>query len=190
MNGVSLLLCVRSYIMRIFKYLLTAVLGLSLAGPAFADTVCETLISYKWERNAAQPGSTPVPATETVNAGSVSAAGSDEARAKGLLEKLASMQKSRALAECKRLHESTADCLSSKYSSMSSVLNSLRFEARKSLEEAIASDFAAQRGLCREVVVSEPRCTTAAAVEASEDEKAAEGGKGKEGGKAEEKKKK
>ena len=155
-----------------------------LARSLYAQSTCESVVSYKWAKREGDK-STPVAAVG-VEVKKLVAAGEDEAAVKARLAELLLTEKNRAMDACRREHESMADCLSAKYAAKASVLNALRFESRKAFEDAIRSDCSAQQGICTEVLSSDPQCTVKAA--AAEGEGAADAnGKGgkesKEGGK-------
>ncbi|MCB0310811.1 MAG: hypothetical protein KDD42_06235 [Bdellovibrionales bacterium] len=149
----------------------------SFLAPAMAETRCTASISYEWLKKEKDP---PIK-TEFVRMETV-AANEPEARQK-LSEKIPNA-KSEALQKCRSEHESVAECLATKYSSMTSVINSLGFEARKSVEEAIKSDCSGAQGSCQKVEASEIEC---AEIDSSTETAEAQAGEGKE--KKEEKKK-
>ena len=144
-----------------------------------AEATCESLITYKWARREAS-NVTPAGAI-TVEVKKIVATGAEEAAIKAKIGEILPVEKGRAMEACRREHESFADCLSAKYAAKASVLNSLRFESRKSFEEAIHQDCSAQQGLCMEATGSEPQCVVKA--EAVDAEAADAKGKGKEGAK-------
>ena len=148
------------------KSLIILVFLILLPSAGYADFECVSVVSYTWrkwvEKNeqtpAAAAGSPTVSADLSVEAGRAVARGKDEVQAKERLALAIQDERSRAMSACKKEHESKADCLATKYAAMAGVLNSLRFEARKSLEEAIASDCGAQIGVCVASAASEPKC--------------------------------
>ncbi|MBX7136572.1 MAG: hypothetical protein K1X83_01215 [Oligoflexia bacterium] len=116
-----------------------------------ADFVCKSQLSYKWKKEKAEQ-------EETVEVGLVEASGKDQAQVKARLEDLLPESKTQALQNCKKEHESVAECLADKFASMASVLNSMRFEARKSLEQAISADCEIRKGLCTTAASTEIVC--------------------------------
>lgn len=107
--------------------------------------------------------------------------GADEAAARNALQLEVQRQKTRAAERCKRAHESTGECLTTKLSIKSSTLNSLSFSARAQAEKAILEECQVQQGRCLAVDAAAATCRELSAggpaVEAS-------GAKGKEAGSA------
>lgn len=167
------------------KLLVAGLLFLALYSPpiVIAEVECKAQVSYKWKKTEGEEQ------TEDVTA--VASTGADEAEAKAKLEAILPEQKRKAWEACRNDHENVAECMATKYTSMSSVISSLGFEARKSLEQAIASDCSAQQGGCTAVVVSESKCVAkegaagageaqgAADAKGKADEKASKDSKGK-----------
>jgi hypothetical protein len=122
-----------------------------------------------------------VPQAQTVRFLLVQRKARDEAAAKNALQVEVQRQKTRAAERCKRAHESTGDCLTTKLSIKSSTLNSLSFSARAQAEKAIFEECQLQQGRCLSVEAVPATCRdltpAAPAVEAS-------GTKGKEPGPA------
>jgi hypothetical protein len=163
--------------------------------------------------NEDMPTDAPSPATDTGKAGSPLPAGSpdgakesrhgqtvrfflaqrrglDEAAAKNALQLEVQRQKARAAERCKRAHESTGECLTTKLSIKSSTLNSLSFSARAQAEKAILEECQVQQGRCLSVDASATTCrdlvAAGPAVETS-GTKGKEAGAAKPDGKAKEK---
>ncbi len=109
---------------------------------------------------------TPVNATgvgpdgkvQTVRFFLVQRKGSDEAAAKNALQLEVQRQKTRAAERCKRAHESTGECLTTKLSIKSSTLNSLSFSARAQAERAIVEECQVQQGRCLSVDAAPVAC--------------------------------
>jgi len=139
-----------------------------LARVSAADFECFSDVSYKWKKGPELITPAPTPGEEiTFEWGRVRGRGKDEADAKLKLAEALQDAKGKALSECKQAHESTADCLAAKYASMSSTINSLRFEARKSLEQAISADCALQKGSCTGVSATDAQCAEKASASAA-----------------------
>ena len=118
---------------------------------ASSETVCKSKLSYKWKKADAQE-------EQSVDAGVVEASAPDEASAKAKLNDLLSDKKAKVALLCRNERENSANCISSKYEAMASTLNAMRFEARKALDQAIATDCVAQQGVCGAVVAADPEC--------------------------------
>lgn len=84
--------------------------------------------------------------------------GANEESAKAGLQTELQRQKNRAAERCKRAHESTGDCLTTKLSAKSSTLNSLSFSARSQAEKALVEECQMQQGRCLAVDASAPTC--------------------------------
>jgi hypothetical protein len=119
------------------------------------------------------------PQVQTVRFLVVQRKAQDEAAAKSALQVEVQRQKTRAAERCKRAHESTGECLTTKLSIKSSTLNSLSFSARAQAEKAILEECQMQQGHCLAVDAAPTTCrelsAAGPAVEAS-------GAKGKEAG--------
>lgn len=131
---------------------------------AHAETLCRTSLSYKWKKAG------PAVEEASVDKIVVEALGADEAQAKSVLMIRVPQEKAKVAEACRAEHENTSDCLSTKFAAKASVINALRFDARKALQDAIAADCAAQQGSCGAVVMTEPQCEERA-VEAPTDGK-------------------
>ncbi len=147
--------------------------GILLMFPAssWSEQICESLISYKWHKADSKDHL-------LVEWEHVSASGSDEKQAKAALQETILKSKAQALEACRKDHESVADCLAAKYTGKATIINSLRFEARKAMEQAILSDCSQQQGICAAVEASEVKCEEK--VDASHTPGAGEGEKGSE----------
>jgi len=84
--------------------------------------------------------------------------GTDEATAKDALQLEVQRQKTRAAERCKRAHESTGECLTTKLSIKSSTLNSLSFSARAQAEKALLEECQVKQGRCIAVDAAPVTC--------------------------------
>lgn len=154
---------------------------------AQAEFVCLSDISYQWVKQEPQPtlaedggrskarsasGQTPLPVSTAVqNAqdksdpepsivrfATVERRGRDEVEAKSALQIEVNRQKGRASDKCRQDHENFGQCLATKLSVKSSVLNSLSFSARAQLEKALTEECQIQLGTCLNVASTEPAC--------------------------------
>lgn len=145
-----------------------------LPNQAFSEHICHTLLSYKWHKSE---GKSDPKEAQSVEFETVEALGLDEKTAKTNLQEVILKGKARALQHCRQQHENVADCIAAKYSGKASLINTMRFEARKTLEQAIQSDCAAAQGICAAVEAAEVKCEEK--ISSSETPGAgAEGGKG------------
>ncbi len=148
-----------------FKFVVSALIFCLFLNDAKAEFECFATVSYKWRKKPQEKaasekvpeGAAPA-ADQVVDLARISGDGADESAAKSKLNQLLPEARTKASEACKKSHESKAECLAAKYSSMSSTLNTLRFDSRKSLEDAIANDCEAQSGACLDVAVSEIQC--------------------------------
>lgn len=106
------------------------------------------------------------------------AVGPDETQAKAAVQELILKAKARALQGCREQHENVADCLAAKYAGKASIINAMRFEARKAMEQAIQSDCAAAQGVCGGVDAAEIKCEVK--IDPSQTPEGGEGAKGSE----------
>lgn len=152
---------------------------------ASAEFVCTSEVSYKWIKqtsDADEVGSgsvatasgppkagptpkspeaaaeRPQPVPSNMRFATVERAGRDEVAAKSALAVEVTRQKARASERCKRDHENFGECLATKLSVKSSVLNSLSFSTRSQVESAITEECKGQQGTCLSVDSSEPAC--------------------------------
>lgn len=139
---------------------------------AAAEFSCKSTISYKWKKSKGDEGA-------EIMFAAIERRGADEAKAKSLLNGALDKIKADAFESCKKEHEDLASCISNKYTSYGSTLHSLGFGARKALEDAIASDCAAQEGSCLPPVSGEPKCEEVASADAGKEGKKDEKGKKK-----------
>lgn len=97
-------------------------------------------------------------APSTTRYTTVERAGKDEVEAKSALQIEVSRQKGRASDRCRQDHENFGQCLATKLSVKSSVLNSLSFSARAQLEKALTEECQIQLGTCLSVASTDPMC--------------------------------
>jgi hypothetical protein len=122
-------------------------------------TICRSEIRYTWK--AAGEDSTPLDVSYAI----VETQAESEAAAKAELSRKIAAERSAASNRCRHTHENLAGCISTKYASMTSILNALSFSARGELEKAIAQDCGKQTGRCISTASSEPECSTKANTE-------------------------
>lgn len=160
--------------------------------PGVIDGVytCRSEVKYLWKPGA-QPSSAvgvskttePTPAASEgieVSFGMVETRARGEADAKTTILQRIAQEKTTALNRCRHAHENLAGCISTKYASMSSILNALSFTARSELEKAINEDCTKQSGRCISATNSDPECGFQAAPTPTPDPGAsAAGDKGK-----------
>jgi len=170
---------------------------LFLSSQVSAEFKCGAEVSYKWKSlSSSQQASAPLeaegtkvaaestPSAESVNTSSsersvfwtgVEQKAATEEEGKTAVTKLALMHRAAADKACISQHENLAGCIASKYNSISASLTNLSFQARKSMDEAIASDCKNQQGKCLGTNLSEVKCseivTAAPAAEAGKDTK-------------------
>lgn len=148
---------------------------------------CRSEIRYSWKASPAAGDLTPAPDKGTTDSKEIeisyamveASAKTNEADAKKALQQRVSAEKANASNRCRHQHENLAGCISTKYTSMASILNALSFAARGELEKAIAEDCGKQTGRCLSTTSSEPECTFMAAPTPTPDAKAAAADKGK-----------
>lgn len=142
---------------------------------------CRSEIKYTWKATK-EASLTPVaePKEIEITFGLVEAsAKTSEADAKKALLQRVSAERATASNRCRHEHENLAGCISTKYTSMASILNALSFSARGELEKAIAEDCGKQTGRCTSTSNTEPECTFMAAPTPTPEAKAAGADKGK-----------
>lgn len=122
-------------------------------------TICRSEIRYSWK--AAGEDSTPLDVSYAI----IETRGDSEVEAKAALSRRIAAERSAASNRCRHTHENLAGCISTKYASMTSILNALSFSARGELEKAIAQDCGKQTGRCVSTASSEPECFTEAGAE-------------------------
>lgn len=160
---------------------------------AHAEFSCSSEVSYKWVKQTsdadgatggsvatASPTGTPgtggaekkgsgdsadkpQPVPSNMRFATVERAAKDEASAKNALAVEVARQKARASERCKRDHENFGECLATKLSVKSSLLNSLGFSTRAQVETAITEECKAQQGTCLTVESADPVCREVAA---------------------------
>ncbi len=180
-----MLIQARVYRILITVFVLRAIFPTTLS----AEFLCRADTSYSWikEKTAIAPsdGKTEMPPKVSRNEMKVfwtssEARGEDEEKAKAALMNKLEAEREKARESCKKEHENVAFCIASKFSAMKSVLQQLDFEARRTLRDSIASDCAAQQGLCQEAVSTDPTCKNLTpAVEGEGEEKDGKGKKKK-----------
>ena len=141
----------------------TLFLGFATVETAHAEFLCTADISFSWSSKVAAgvPAATPSTVSATPNqtfVGKIEARAESEELAKKALEARSAAAKTQAIARCKREHENMSGCVAAKYSAMGTTLNTLTYNARKSLEEAIRTDCELQRGACGEATVAAAQC--------------------------------
>lgn len=148
---------------------------------------CRSEIRYSWKASPEAGNLTPAPQQGASDAKDIeisfamveASAKTNEADAKKALLQRVSAERANASNRCRHEHENLAGCISTKYTSMASILNALSFAARGELEKAIAEDCGKQTGRCVSTTSSEPECTFMAAPTPTPDAKAATADKGK-----------
>jgi hypothetical protein len=80
--------------------------------------------------------------------------------AKAELGMRAKQAQQRGMVECRRLHETTADCLVQRYRSAESSLASSSFATRRALEQSFIEDCKRSVGTCSVVEIPPPVCIT------------------------------
>lgn len=155
------------------------------AAPVEGTYSCRSEIKYSWRASPPEtPGLTPIPEQgakdiEISFAMVEASAKTNEVDAKKALLQRVSAEKANASNRCRHQHENLAGCISTKYTSMASILNALSFAARGELEKAIAEDCGKQTGRCISTSNSEPECSFMAAPTPTPAAKAAAADKGK-----------
>lgn len=135
---------------------------------ARADFVCSSDVTYKWkEEGVGTPAAGSANSEKAVHFSITDAAGDSEEAAKAKLSPLLIAAKARAALACQEEHENQSKCIATKYSAMSTVVNSLSFSARKELEESIISDCKKSQGKCLEASSSDPKCSEVKKAEAT-----------------------
>jgi hypothetical protein len=143
-----------------------------------AEFICSSGVQYTWKRAGEEN-------SHQVFWGAVQANASSEVEAKRGLEVRVRREESRALEECRRLHESLGACVAGKLGAHHGTLNRLSFTARKSLEDALVKECKDAEGTCGPISRSEVKCEEKVVATPAE----APAGNAK-GGKGDEKKKK
>ncbi len=160
---------------------------LVVSSTGYAQVTCRSDVSYLWHRKNLEittptppdPSGTPAAGIEretTVPWIRLERVGTTEEEAKGALDIVLSREKSKAYAQCQKDHEELATCIATAHETMSAVIGSSSYSARKAIEDAIESDCKARQGLCIEAVASEIKCElpptpTPSAAESSKDAK-------------------
>lgn len=136
---------------------------------AYAEANCSSVLSFTVEREDKS--------LNEVFFVELRAQGTDEVTTKARLESEILKTKGRAIERCKSQYENFASCLQTKLISSGSVLQTASFSARKTLEEALASDCRKQQGNCKDAKSSEVKCVLIEPTLAPDAKGAAEGGK-------------
>ncbi len=134
-----------------------------------AEFLCAAEVSYTWLRSPPPTESVAVKGQQQVVAAPTSApslvlfigverSAVDEATAKSTLQNELNRQRAKASDSCRRDHEGFGECVATKLSSRSSILNSLSFSTRVELERALMQECREQQGVCGTVEASEPKC--------------------------------
>ena len=141
--------------------IVVCLLALMVATPTVvrAEFVCHVDVSYSWKKEKAEQ---PL----DVFYSTIQSSAADEAGAKAGLVDTSAREQSKAMEDCRKQHENRSGCIAAKYTANANLLQMMKAEARKVLEEAIASDCASTQGSCLKATLSEPKC--AEAVKASE----------------------
>jgi hypothetical protein len=137
---------------------------INAASSSFAEVKCASQLSYSIEKEGLL--------TE-VFFGEVRAVAADEALAKAKIDSDSLKSKTKALQQCRKLHENFSGCLHAKLESASGALKASSFSARKALEDSFLADCKKQQGNCKEVKNSEIKCETIAEKVAEPDSSAA-----------------
>lgn len=126
------------------------------SSPKPSVTVCRSEVRYTWKPSGDAAESQGLDISYAI----VETRGESEAEAKAALSRRIASERSAASNRCRHTHENLAGCISTKYASMTSILNALSFSARGELEKAIAQDCGKQTGRCISTASSEPECST------------------------------
>lgn len=118
-------------------------------------TVCRSEVRYTWKPTGEAADSPGLDVSYAI----VEARGDSEDAAKVALSRRVAGERGAASNRCRHTHENLAGCISTKYASMTSILNALSFGARGELEKAIAQDCGKQTGRCVSTASSEPECS-------------------------------
>jgi hypothetical protein len=130
----------------------------SFAG-AHAESVCGTKITYKWKQGDAE--------REEVFT-TLKSKGSTEEEAKGVLKSLSEKSLKDAAVECKSAHENLSGCMSVRYGKLGSVYNTMAFQVRKQMDEAVRTDCEKSQGQCLGATAADEPCVTIEATKAAE----------------------
>ena len=148
-----------------FKTLIALMLYIVLIGTNVeAEFICSADVHYKWRRASSSENTTNGESQNehTVYWTSIEKQAATEEAAKEMVHKVSLAERGNAERACSTTHQNLSGCIASKYSSLSSSVNSLGFAARKSIEEAIDADCKLQQGKCSGSVVSEINCRQSA----------------------------
>lgn len=157
---------------------------------ALGQVTCVSEVSYRWSSDSSGVVAAPSPTAQSDSKegqsnlapsgnaifwARLTASGGDEVKVRAALAEKVTREKVRASDSCKRLHENTAACISTKHSALSATIQAQGFDARKKLENAIQADCEMQRGKCLEILSSEPACVVSKKEEVAEVTDAAKG---------------
>ena len=164
------------------KRTVIAVILIFLPNLVLADFSCSTEVGYNWKKKDGQGDAIKVVVND------IGANGATEAEARDKINKIAKKQRRRAKKLCSDKHENMTGCISNRFIQSSTILATLNFSARKSLEDAIMRDCENMQGECLDSFVSEivcnevvlqvaPQQKTASDTTKKKDEKVAKSGK-------------
>ena len=141
---------------RLFTFALFLILPLSLAN---AESVCGTKISYKWKQGESE--------REELFT-TLKSKGATEEEAKGILKSLSEKSLKDAANECKSAHENLSGCMSVRYGKLGSAYNTMAFQVRKQMDDAVKSDCEKSQGQCLGALASDEPCVTVEAAKNAE----------------------
>lgn len=145
--------------------MLTVVVILSSAHSVFAQHQCRIELSYKWVGGDEEE--------QVVRVETISADAADEEVAKQRVSARGAEAEERVMRRCRDRHENLSGCIAEKFASLSSMMGSLSFTARKTLEDAVAQDCQKLQGRCLKFATSKAKCFVETSPSISEgDEKA------------------
>ena len=136
--------------------------SLAVCSVAQAEFHCKSVLHYKWKSDDGHE--------KQVHWLQVEHTGAEEKVVVGELEAEINIEKENARVACVKNHENLTGCVASKFSQQASVFRGLSFNARKALEDAIATDCKRMQGTCMTVESTDPVCVE----NKSEEELAAE----------------
>jgi len=143
-----------------------AIIFISLASclgviqPAYGDFTCRSDVSYSWKKEKEEHPS-------DVFSSTIQASGVTEDAAKAALADMGAREQGKAMVDCRKEHENRSGCIAAKYAANGSVIQLMKGEARKALEDAIVSDCAVAQGGCIKATIGEPKCSENVSAEAT-----------------------
>ncbi len=120
------------------------------AHSVFAQHQCRIELSYKWIGGEEEE--------QIVRVETISADAADEEVAKQRVSARGAEAEERVMRRCRDRHENLSGCIAEKFASLSSMMGSLSFTARKTLEDAVAQDCQKLQGRCMNFAASKPKC--------------------------------